>query len=79
MVTVLGGLAEFERHLILSRTAEGRVRAKARGVKFGRKLKLTKHQREEALARVAQGETLVRSPRYDAWCSNQSAWCGRLM
>jgi DNA invertase Pin-like site-specific DNA recombinase len=37
MVTVLGGLAEFERHLILSRTAEGRHRAKARGVRFGRK------------------------------------------
>jgi DNA invertase Pin-like site-specific DNA recombinase len=39
MLTVLGGLAEFERHLILSRTAEGRVRAKARGIKFGRKPK----------------------------------------
>ena len=37
MLTVLGGLAEFERHLILSRTNEGRVRAKARGVRFGRK------------------------------------------
>ena len=36
MLTVLGGLAEFERHLILSRTNEGRVRAKARGVRFGR-------------------------------------------
>ena len=35
MITVLGGLAEFERHLILSRTSEGRARAKARGVKFG--------------------------------------------
>ena len=34
MLTVLGGLAEFERHLILSRTAEGRQRAKARGVRF---------------------------------------------
>jgi DNA invertase Pin-like site-specific DNA recombinase len=41
MLTVLGGLAEFERHLILSRTNEGRVRAKARGVRFGRKPKLT--------------------------------------
>jgi DNA invertase Pin-like site-specific DNA recombinase len=58
MVTVLGGLAEFERHLILSRTNEGRVRAQARGVRFGRKHKLKRHQREEALARVAQGETL---------------------
>jgi DNA invertase Pin-like site-specific DNA recombinase len=59
MLTVLGGLAEFERHLILSRTDEGRVRAKARGVRFGRKPKLTKHQREEALARKRNGETLT--------------------
>ena len=48
MITVLGGLAEFERHLILARTSEGRVRAKARGVKFGRRPKLTKHQQAEA-------------------------------
>jgi DNA invertase Pin-like site-specific DNA recombinase len=59
MITVLGGLAEFERFLILSRTAEGRQRAKSRGVKFRRKPKLTKHQRDEALARIAQGETLT--------------------
>jgi hypothetical protein len=44
MVTVLGGLAEFERELIKARTAEGRRRAKARGVRFGRKLKLSRHQ-----------------------------------
>src|SRR5205823_6082832 len=36
MVTVLGGLAEFERALIAARTGEGRKRAMARGVKFGR-------------------------------------------
>jgi DNA invertase Pin-like site-specific DNA recombinase len=59
MLTILGGLAEFERHLILSRTAEGRVRAKANGVKFGRHPKLTKHQREEAMARREAGETLT--------------------
>jgi len=59
MVTVLAGLAEFERHLILSRTAEGRQRAMARGIKFGRKPKLTKHQREEAMARKRNGETLT--------------------
>ena len=59
MLMVLGGLAEFERHLILSRTAEGRLRAKARGIKFGRKPKLTKHQREEDLARKRNGETLT--------------------
>ncbi len=59
MITVLGGLAEFERHLILARTSEGRQRAKARGVRFGRKLKLTKHQREEAIARREAGEALT--------------------
>src|SRR6516165_6530097 len=37
MLTVLGGLAEFERHLILARTSEGRQRAQQRGVRFGRK------------------------------------------
>jgi DNA invertase Pin-like site-specific DNA recombinase len=63
MVTVLGGLAEFERHLILSRTAEGRSRARSRGIKFGRKPKLTKHQQAEARARLAQGETLVEIAR----------------
>jgi DNA invertase Pin-like site-specific DNA recombinase len=51
MLTVLAGLAEFERELIRSRTGEGRERAKARGVRFGRKPKLTDHQRREALSR----------------------------
>jgi DNA invertase Pin-like site-specific DNA recombinase len=59
MLTVLGGLAEFERHLILARTTEGRQRAQARGVQFGRKRKLTVHQQQEALARRANGEALV--------------------
>jgi DNA invertase Pin-like site-specific DNA recombinase len=59
MVTVLGGLAEFERHLILARTTEGRKRAQARGVRFGRKLKLTAHQLQEAIARREAGEALV--------------------
>jgi DNA invertase Pin-like site-specific DNA recombinase len=59
MLTVLGGLAEFERYLIIARTNEGRKRAKARGVRFGRKLKLTKHQQAEALARREAGEALA--------------------
>jgi DNA invertase Pin-like site-specific DNA recombinase len=63
MLTVLGGLAEFERSLILARTSEGRTRAKARGVKFGRKNALTAHQRSEALARRARGESLVEIAR----------------
>src|SRR5215470_11302312 len=57
MLTVLGGLAEFERELILARTGEGRKRAKARGVRFGRPAKLTAHQRQEAIQRLQEGAT----------------------
>jgi DNA invertase Pin-like site-specific DNA recombinase len=56
MLTVLGGLAEFERELIRSRTGEGRKLAKARGVKMGRRPKLTDHQKREALQRREAGE-----------------------
>jgi len=59
MVTVLAGLAEFERALILARTGEGRQRAIARGVRFGRKPKLTAHQTAEAIERRKSGETLT--------------------
>jgi DNA invertase Pin-like site-specific DNA recombinase len=58
MLTVLGGLAEFERELIRARTGEGRERAKARGVKMGRKPKLTPHQIHEAVWRRDKGETV---------------------
>jgi DNA invertase Pin-like site-specific DNA recombinase len=60
MLTVLGGLAEFERELIRSRTTEGRERAKARGVKLGRKPKLTLHQQREAIKRRDGGGETVR-------------------
>ena len=56
MLTVLEGLAEFERDLIRVRTGEGRERAKARGVKLGRKPKLTPHQQREAIRRRDRGE-----------------------
>jgi DNA invertase Pin-like site-specific DNA recombinase len=58
MLTVLGGLAEFERDLIRARTGEGRERAKARGVKMGRKPKLTPHQQAEAIKRRDAGEPI---------------------
>src|SRR5262249_2266940 len=63
MLTVLGGLAEFERYLILTRTAEGCTRAQANGVRFGRKPALTPYQRAEALRRRAAGETLTEIAR----------------
>ena len=56
MLTVLGGLAEFEPDLIRARTGEGRARAVARGVKMGRPPKLTAHQQKEAIKRRDQGE-----------------------
>jgi DNA invertase Pin-like site-specific DNA recombinase len=59
MLTILGGLAEFERELIRARTSEGRKRAKAQGVHMGRPFKLTPHQRQEAIERRKNGETLV--------------------
>ena len=58
MLTVLGGLAEFERDLIRARTTEGRERAKARGVRLGRKPKLTPHQQHEARRRRESGEPI---------------------
>ena len=57
LVTMLAGIAEFERELIKARTGEGRKRAQARGVRFGRPPALTAHQRQEALKRLAAGET----------------------
>ena len=66
MLTVLGGLAEFERELIRARTGEGRERAKARGVRLGRKPKLNQHQQQEALARRDAGEPVTEIARsYD--------------
>ena len=59
MLTVLGGLAEFERELIRVRTGEGRQRARARGVVMGRPPTLTPHQRREAIARRDAGEVLA--------------------
>ena len=56
MLTILGGLAEFERELIKARTGEGRRRAKAQGKSLGRPFKLTAHQKAEAIARREKGE-----------------------
>jgi DNA invertase Pin-like site-specific DNA recombinase len=58
MLTVLGGLAEFERELIRVRTSEGRARAKANGKVLGRKFKLTPHQQQEAIRRRDDGEAV---------------------
>jgi DNA invertase Pin-like site-specific DNA recombinase len=58
MLAVLGGVAEVERDLIRTRTAEGRSRAKARGQHMGRSPALTPSQQKEACQRRADGATL---------------------
>jgi DNA invertase Pin-like site-specific DNA recombinase len=58
MIAVLGGLADVERDLIRTRTAEGRSRAKARGQQMGRPPALTPAQQKEASRRRAEGATL---------------------
>jgi DNA invertase Pin-like site-specific DNA recombinase len=58
MLTVLAGLAEFERELIRARTGEGRARAKREGRSMGRPHKLTPHQQREARERRDAGESL---------------------
>src|SRR3546814_5343179 len=56
VIAVLGIAASYERQRITERTAAGRVQAKARGVKFGRRAALTPHQQAEALQRLAAGD-----------------------
>lgn len=58
MLPVLEGLADGERDLIRTRTAEGRSRAKAQGKHMGRHTSLTPAQQKEAIRRRAQGATL---------------------
>jgi len=57
--------------LIRAGTGEGRARAKARGVKLGRKPKLTPHQQKEAIKRRDHGEETLA----EIGCSyNVSGW-----
>jgi DNA invertase Pin-like site-specific DNA recombinase len=57
--TLLAAIADFERDLIRERTGEGRKRAMANGIKFGRKRKLSDYQRAEAIKRRGDGESLT--------------------
>jgi hypothetical protein len=73
MTTVLAGLATFERHMIKARTDEGVKAARARGVRFGRPPKLTPFQRQEAIQRLADGESQADVAR--AYNVNPAAIC----
>jgi DNA invertase Pin-like site-specific DNA recombinase len=59
LLNVVGAIAQFERELIKSRTGDGRKRAMANGVRFGRKPKLSPFQAAEALRRREAGESLT--------------------
>jgi DNA invertase Pin-like site-specific DNA recombinase len=63
MIAVLGGLADVERDLIRTRTAEGRSRAQKRGQHMGRPPKLTAAEQAEARRRRAEGATLAELAR----------------
>ncbi|MCL4151632.1 UNVERIFIED_CONTAM: hypothetical protein GTU68_053273 [Idotea baltica] len=58
LLTVFAGLSELERNLINERTDEGRTSAKKRGVKFGRKLKLTSHQQDQVRTMLQEGQSI---------------------
>ena len=77
MLTVLGGLAEFERELIRARTGEGRARAVANGVRLGRKPTLTHHRQLEAIKRVKAGKKtqgeIARSYNVSRWTISRLA------
>lgn len=57
VLTVFGGMAEFERSLIVERTSSGRVAAKARGTKFGRKPTLMPAQLDHVYRLADEGKT----------------------
>jgi DNA invertase Pin-like site-specific DNA recombinase len=61
VLAMLGVAAKLERRRVLERTARGRADAKAKGVKFGRKPKLTAHQQREARERIGAGEQTARA------------------
>ncbi len=71
MLTVLSGLADFERELIHARTGKGREHAKANGVKMGRKPKLTNYKTREAVKRRNTGKEtqgdIARSYNVSRW------------
>src|SRR6516165_11824805 len=73
ILTVMGGLAEFERKLIRQRCEEGIKRAKAKGTQFGRKSVLDAGHRKRIAERYAAGETMADLAReYD--CGEATIW-----
>jgi DNA invertase Pin-like site-specific DNA recombinase len=57
IIAIMAGIAQFERELIRQRCDEGLERARANGVKFGRKARLSAFQIDEAKRRLEAGES----------------------
>jgi DNA invertase Pin-like site-specific DNA recombinase len=73
VMTIMGGIAEFERSLIRSRCDDGIARAKAKGTKFGRPTALDASQKRKIAERYAAGETMAELARdYD--CGEATVW-----
>jgi len=73
MVTVMGGVAEFERELIRERCEEGIERAKRKGTKFGRPSALDASQRRRIAERYTAGETMAElAQEYE--CGETTIW-----
>ena len=63
VMTIMGGIAEFERNLIRKRCEEGILRAKRKGTKFGRPTALDPSQRRRIGERYSAGETMAELAR----------------
>jgi DNA invertase Pin-like site-specific DNA recombinase len=73
MMTIMGGIAEFERGLIRKRCEEGIERAKRKGTKFGRPSALDGSQRRRVAERYAAGETMAELAR-EYECGEATIW-----
>jgi DNA invertase Pin-like site-specific DNA recombinase len=73
MMTIMGGIAEFERGLIRKRCEEGIARAKRKGTKFGRPTALDASQRRRIAERYAAGETMAELAR-EYECGEATIW-----
>jgi DNA invertase Pin-like site-specific DNA recombinase len=73
MITILGGIAEFERELIQDRCEEGIAKARKQGKKFGRPSALDVDQRHKIAERYAAGETMAElAQEYE--CGEATIW-----
>lgn len=59
LVTIMGGMAEFERSLIMARTESGTAKAREQGKKFGRPSALDVGQKRKIAERYAAGDTMA--------------------